>query len=189
MHDFVRPDLGRAIPYGVYDVGQNVGWVSVGIDHDTAAFAVESLRRWWYAMGQARYPEATRLLVTADAGGSNSPRVHLWKVELQKLADEIGRPIAVCHFPPGTSNWNKIEHRLFSFITMNWRGKPLITHEVIVNLIAATTTTAGLRVRAQLDTNAYPKGVKVSQQDLGTLNLRPARFHGDWNYVIAPRRQ
>ena len=189
VHDFVRPDLGRAIPYGVYDVGQNVGWVSVGIDHDTAAFAVESLRRWWYAMGQARYPEATRLLVTADAGGSNSPRVHLWKVELQKLADEIGRPIAVCHFPPGTSNWNKIEHRLFSFITMNWRGKPLITHEVIVSLIAATTTTAGLRVRAQLDTNAYPKGVKVSQQDLGTLNLRPARFHGDWNYVIAPRRQ
>jgi hypothetical protein len=189
MHDFVRPELGRAIPYGVYDLGQNAGWVSVGMDHDTAAFAVESLRRWWYAMGQPRYRQAQRLLITADAGGSNGPKVHLWKVELQKLADEIGRPIAVCHFPPGTSKWNKIEHRLFSFISLNWRGKPLTSHEVIVSLIAGTTTTTGLKVRAKLDTNAYPKGVKVARKDLATLNLRPARFHGEWNYVIFPRRE
>ncbi|MBI2833789.1 MAG: ISAzo13 family transposase [Acidobacteria bacterium] len=187
IHDFVRPDLGRAIPYGVYDLGENAGWVSVGIDHDTAAFAVESLRRWWYAMGQPRYRRARRLLVTADAGGSNGPKVHPWKVELQKLADEIGRPIAVCHFPPGTSKWNKIEDRLFSFISLNWRGKSLTSHEVIVSLIAGTTATAGLKVRAKLDTHAYPKGVKVARKDFASLNLRPARFHGEWNYVIFPR--
>ena len=166
VHDFKIPELGRAAPYGVYDMAQNTGWVSVGIDHDTAAFAVESIRRWWYSMGQPVYPRAQRLLITADAGGSNGSRVRLWKVELQKLADELGLRIAVCHFPPGTSKWNKIEHRLFSFISQNWRGKPLISHEVIVNLIAATTTGKGLRVQSQLDDNRYPKGIKVSDKEM-----------------------
>jgi hypothetical protein len=187
MHDFVLPELGRASPYGVYDLAANEAWVSVGTDHDTAAFAVEAIRRWWQTMGQPLYPGATRLLVTADAGGSNGYRIRLWKAELQKLADETGLEIAVCHFPPGTSKWNKIEHRLFSAITMNWRGKPLVSHEVIVKLIAATTTRTGLRVRSGLDTNAYPAGVNVSDADMATLYLRPDDFHGDWNYSLLPR--
>jgi transposase len=186
VHDFVLPGLGRAIPYGVYDLGTNTGWVSVGIDHDTAAFAVESIRRWWKWMGVRAYPHARRLLITADAGGSNGVRLRLWKVELQKLADELRLPISVCHFPPGTSKWNKIEHRLFSFISQNWRGKPLISHEVIVKLIASTTTTTGLRVRSRLDTQSYPAGLKVSRQAVDALALRPDSFHGDWNYTILP---
>ena len=186
VHDFVMPGLGRAIPYGVYDLGHNTGWVSVGIDHDTATFAVESIRRWWKWMGARVYPRARRLLITADAGGSNGARLRLWKVELQRLADELRLPISVCHFPPGTSKWNKIEHRLFSFISQNWRGKPLITHEVIVKLIASTTTTTGLRVRSRLDTGSYPAGVKVSRQAMDALALRPESFHGDWNYTIRP---
>lgn len=188
VHDFVIPELGRAIPYGVYDIGQNVGWVNVGIDHDTASFAVESIRRWWQQMGQARYPKATRLLVTADAGGSNGPRIRLWRVELQHLADQLRIPITVCHFPPGTSKWNKIEHRLFSFISMNWRGKPLLSYQVIVSLIAATTTQAGLRVEAAVDRNKYPSGVKVADAEVRRVNLKPARFHGDWNYTVGPQR-
>jgi len=187
VHDFLIPELGRAIPYGVYDIGQNVGWVSVGIDHDTASFAVESIRRWWHHMGQPRYPKARRLLVTADAGGSNGPRIRLWRVELQRLADDLGLPITVCHFPPGTSKWNKIEHRLFSFISMNWRGKPLLSYQVIVSLIAATTTHAGLRVDAALDRNRYPAGVKVPDAEVQRVNLKPARFHGDWNYTVGPQ--
>jgi len=186
IHDFVVPELGRAIPYGVFDLGQNAGWVSVGVDHDTAAFAVESIRRWWYSMGRPVYRNAKRVLITADAGGSNGPKVRLWKVELQKLADEIRLPITICHFPPGTSKWNKIEHRLFSFISQNWRGKPLTTYRVIVNLIAATTTTTGLKVKARLDTNNYPLGAKVPASELAAVSLRVARFHGDWNYTILP---
>ena len=189
MHDFVIPDLGRASPYGVYDLGANEAWVSVGTDHDTAAFAVESIRRWWRSMGQPLYPDATRLLVTADAGGSNGYRTRLWKRELQKLADESGLEIAVHHFPPGTSKWNKIEHRLFSAITQNWRGKPLVSHETMVDLIAATTTRTGLKVRSELDTGAYPKGVTVSDADMETLYLRPDAFHGEWNYSILPRER
>ena len=187
MHDFVIDELGRASPYGVYDVAANQAWVSVGTDHDTAAFAVESIRRWWRTMGQPLYPGATRLLVTADAGGSNGYRLRLWKMELQKLADETGLEIAVCHFPPGTSKWNKIEHRLFSAISQNWRGKPLVSHEVIVKLIAATTTQTGLRVRSELDPNAYPAGVTVSDAAMETLYLRPDAFHGEWNYSLLPR--
>ncbi len=187
VHDFVIPELGRAIPYGVYDLATNSGWVSVGVDHDTSTFAVEAVRRWWKSMGSERYPQARRLLITADGGGSNGSRAHLWKVELQKLADELGMPITVSHFPPGTSKWNKIEHRLFSFISQNWRGKPLISHEVIVNLIAATTTATGLKVRAELDTAAYPVGQKVSPQDIAAVNLRRSSFLGEWNYTIVPR--
>jgi transposase len=187
MHDFVIEGLGRASPYGVYDVGENEAWVSVGTDHDTAAFAVESIRRWWRTMGEALYPDATRILITADAGGSNGYRVRLWKRELQKLADETGMEMAVRHFPPGTSKWNKIEHRLFSAITQNWRAKPLVSHEVIVKLIAATTTRTGLRVRSGLDTNAYPKGVSVPDADMKTLHLRKDAFHGEWNYSLLPR--
>jgi transposase len=186
VHDFVQPELGRAIPYGVYDLGANTGWVSVGIDHDTAAFAVASIRRWWQRMGRRAYPRARRLLITADAGGSNGARVRLWKVELQKLADRLRLPISVCHFPPGTSKWNKIEHRLFSFISQNWRGQPLVSHAVIVNLIAATTTPTGLRVRARLDRTRYPPGLTVSRAALGAVRLRPDSFHGDWNYTILP---
>ena len=186
VHDFLIPELGRATPYGVYDLARNMGWVSVGRDHDTAAFAVESIRRWWRSMGQAVYPKAKRLLITADAGGSNGPRVRLWKVELQKFADETGLRIAVCHFPPGTSKWNKIEHRLFSFISQNWRGKPLISFEVIVNLIAGTTTAKGLKVRSELDTNTYPAGTKVPDKQLAQVRLKPDAFHGDWNYEIPP---
>jgi transposase len=187
VHDFLIPELGRATPYGVYDLARNTGWVSVGMDHDTAAFAVESIRRWWRSMGQAVYPQAKRLLITADAGGSNGPRVRLWKVELQKFADETGLRIAVCHFPPGTSKWNKIEHRLFSFLSQNWRGKPLISFEVIVNLIAGTTTATGLEVRSELDTNVYPAGAKVADRELAQVRLKPDVFHGDWNYEIHPR--
>ncbi len=187
VHDFIIPELGRAAPYGVYDIAQNVGWVSVGIDHDTSAFAVETIRRWWYSMGQQTYPNANRLLITADSGGSNGSRVKLWKLELQKLADETGMEISVCHLPPGTSKWNKIEHRLFSFITKNWRGKPLISHEVIVSLIAGTTTETGLKVRCLLDTNSYPKGIKLSDKDMANVNIVKHDFHGEWNYTIGPR--
>ncbi len=186
VHDFIT-ELGRANPYGVYDVAQNAGWVSVGIDHDTAAFAVESIRRWWTMMGAAVYPSATKLLVTADGGGSNGYRVRLWKFELQKLADETGLGLTVCHFPPGTSKWNQIEHRLFSFIGQNWRGKPLISYQVIVDLIAATTTTKGLTVRSALDENTYEKGRTVSDADMATVNVTPDIFHGEWNYTIRPR--
>jgi hypothetical protein len=184
VHDFGKQ---KDVPYGVYDLGLNAGWVSVGTDHDTSAFAVESIRRWWNMMGREAYPEARRLLITADSGGSNGARVRLWKLELQKLADETGLEISVCHFPPGTSKWNRIEHRLFSFITKNWRGKPLVSHEVIVDLIAATTTRTGLRVQSQLDTGKYPKGIKVGKQEFATIQLRPDLFHGEWNYAITPR--
>ena len=189
VHDFEirEPSKGKVAPYGVYDLGRNVGWVSVGVDHDTAAFAVESIRRWWRWMGHSSYPQAKRLLITADSGGSNGARVRLWKWELQKLADEIGLEISVCHFPPGTSKWNKIEHRLFSFISQNWRGKPLISHEVVINLIAGTTTTGGLEVKSKLDSNTYPKGLKVSDQQMAELQLRRDKFHGDWNYRLLPR--
>src|SRR5499433_3199051 len=178
VYDFIIPALGRVTPYGVYDMAQNTGWVNVGTDHDTATFAVESIRRWWYAMGQPAYPHARTLLITADGGGSNGSRVRLWKLELQQLADETGLEIAVCHFPPGTSKWNKIEHRLFSFISQNWRGKPLVSHEVIVNLIAATTTRTGLRVQSQLDTGKYPKGIKVGKQEFAAIEIRRNPFHG-----------
>jgi len=186
VHDFIIPELGRANPYGVYDIANKKGWVSVGIDHDTAAFAVESIRRWWISMGQQAYPEARSLLITADGGGSNGSRVRLWKIELQKLADELGFPISVCHLPPGTSKWNKIEHRLFAFITQNWRGKPLVTHEVIVNLIAATKTVTGLAVRCEIDGNQYPAGIKVSDKEISAVNLVRDSFHGEWNYTILP---
>ena len=186
VHDFIDPKLGRAVPYGVYDIGDNKGWVSVGTDHDTASFAVHAISRWWLTMGQNRYPHATRLLVTADGGGSNGHRVRLWKVELQRLANTLGIPITVCHLPPGTSKWNKIEHRLFSFITINWRGKPLRSFKTIVQLIAATTTTTGLIVRAELDESKYPKGVKISDAEFMALNLARHPFHGDWNYTISP---
>jgi transposase len=188
VHDFLIPELGRANPYGIYDIGLNVGWVSVGVDHDTAEFAVESIRRWWRSMGQQAYPKSTNLLITADGGGSNGSRVRLWKLELQKFADESALSIAVCHFPPGTSKWNKIEHRLFSRITQNWRGKPLVSLEVIVSLIAATRTTTGLKVHSELDTRAYAKGVKVSDQEIAQLNLHRDQFHGEWNYEIHPRK-
>ena len=184
MHDFGKQ---KDVPYGVYDLGQNAGWVSVGTDHDTSAFAVESIRRWWNMMGLEAYPKARQLLITADSGGSNGSRVRLWKLELQKLADETGLEISVCHFPPGTCKWNRIEHRLFSFITKNWRGKPLVSHEVIVNLIAATTTRTGLRVQSQLDTGKYPKGIKVGKQEFAAIQLGPETFHGEWNYAITPR--
>jgi transposase len=187
IHDFIDPKLSRAVPYGVYDITNNVGWVSVGTDHDTAAFAVNAIRRWWRTMGRKRHPKAKRLMITADAGGSNGYRVRLWKIELQKLADELKLPITVCHMPPGTSKWNKIEHRLFSFITINWRGKPLRSYRTIVQLIAATTTDTGLKVRAELDENKYPEGVKISDAQMAAINLSRHAFHGDWNYTIAPR--
>jgi transposase len=185
VHDFVTAQ-GRAIPYGVYDLGANTGWVSVGMTHDTAEFAVATIRRWWQRMGRQRYPKARRLLILADAGGSNGARLRLWKVELQKLADALHLSIAVSHFPPGTSKWNKVEHRLFSFISQNWRGNPLISHAVIVKLIAATRTTAGLLVKAYLDRHRYPQGREVSQAELDRVRLRPDAFHGDWNYAILP---
>jgi hypothetical protein len=188
VHDFIDRQKGRVNPYGVYDLKQNEGWVSVGTDHDTGAFAVESIRRWWQKMGTARYPKATRLLITADGGGSNGYRLRLWKSELQKLADETGLELAVCHFPPGTSKWNKIEHRLFSAISQNWRGKPLTSHEVVLNLIAATTTTTGLSVHSELDMSDYPTGRIVSDTEMETLNLRTDAFHGEWNYSLLPRR-
>jgi len=186
VYDFVDKALGKANPYGVYDPVANVGWVSVGVDHDTAEFAVETLRRWWEKMGRLRYPTATELLVNADGGGSNGTRVRLWKVALQRLADETGLRITVCHFPPGTSKWNKIEHRMFSYISMNWRGKPLISHEVIVNLIASTTTQTGLKIEAEIDTNLYPKGLRVTDEELEKINIQKANFHGEWNYTILP---
>jgi hypothetical protein len=188
VHDFPDKRLGKAIPYGVYDLARNEGWVSVGIDHDTARFAAASLRRWWEEMGASRYPGATELMITADGGGSNSSRNRLWKVALQELADDLGLTLRVCHFPPGTSKWNEIEHRLFCFITKNWRGRPLTSCEVIENLIAATTTEAGLTVRAALDTDAYEVGIEVSDEQLAAVRLTPARFHGEWNYTIRPRR-
>ncbi|MFH9979402.1 ISAzo13 family transposase [Streptomyces sp. NPDC017179] len=187
VHDFADPKLGKAIPYGVYDVTANTGWVNVGTDHDTAAFAVESIRRWWSGQGQAAYPQATRLLITADAGGSNGYRTRAWKIELARLAAETGLTITVCHLPPGTSKWNKIEHRLFSHITMNWRGRPLTSHEVIVQSIAATTTRTGLRVMAELDTNTYPTGVAVDDAEMAALPLTRHLFHGEWNYALHPR--
>ena len=189
VHDFIDPALARAVPYGVYDIANNVGWVSVGTDHDTAAFAVNAIRRWWRGMGVKRHPKAKRLMISADGGGSNGYRVRLWKVELQKLADEIRMPITVCHLPPGTSKWNKIEHRLFSFITINWRGKPLRCYRTIVQLISGTTTETGLIVRAGLDKKKYPKGVKVTDAQLASVKLMPHTFHGDWNYTISPRRK
>ena len=187
VHDFVIPELGRAAPYGVYDLANNSGWVSVGVDHDTSAFAVETIRRWWYRMGQQSYPQATELLITADSGGSNGSRVRLWKVELQRLADETGLELRVCHLPPGTSKWNKIEHCLFSFISQNWRGKPLVSHQVIVDLIAATSTKTGLKVRAQIDSNLYPSGLKVSDKQVAALHIERDAFHGEWNYKILPQ--
>lgn len=187
VHDFAAPTLGKAIPYGVYALTANAGWVSIGIDHDTADFAVEALRRWWRYMGAPLYPQATTLLITAESGGSNGSRRRRWKVALQRLADELGLGISVCHFPPGTSKWNKIEHRMFSHISLNWRGQPLTSLAVIVNLIAHTTTRQGLYIEAALDTNPYPTGMVVSDQELATVSLKRADFHGDWNYTITPR--
>jgi hypothetical protein len=188
VHDFIDKKLGKAIPYGVYDLAANTGWVSVGIDHDTSDFAVETIRGWWQHLGRKRYPQAKELLITADGGGSNGCRSRLWKVALQRLATELRLIIRVCHLPPGTSKWNKIEHRLFSQIASNWRGRPLTSHEVIVQLIANTTTTTGLRVRAALDKRSYPTGRKVTNQELATINLHPAKFHGEWNYTIRPTK-
>lgn len=186
VHDFINPELGRVNPYGVYDIGRNTGWVNVGITADTAEFAVESIRRWWRNEGFKRYPRAAELLITADGGGSNGYRVRLWKVELQRLADELGLPISVCHLPPGTSKWNKIEHRLFSFISMNWRGKPLVSYETIVKLISATTTDRGLTVQCAIDENQYEKGRKISDSEMAALNLHSNKFHGEWNYTLVP---
>ncbi len=186
VHDFMDKVLGKAIPYGVYDLTANAGWVSVGSDHDTADFAAETVRRWWRNMGQPQYPRATELLITADGGGSNGSRCRLWKVALQRLADELRLVISVCHFPPGTSKWNKIEHRLFSQIAVNWRGRPLTSHEVVVQLIGDTRTETGLRVQAELDHNHYPTGIKVPNKALAAVNLRRAEFHGEWNYTISP---
>ena len=187
MHDFPDMAEGKAIPYGVYDMTRNEGWVNVGTDHDTPRFAVESIRRWWQHMGQRAYPSAKELLVVADAGGSKSARSRVWKKCLQELADEVGLRISVSHFPPGARKWNKIEHRLFSHITLNWRGRPLTSYETVVNLIGSTTTRTGLRVQAALDKGEYPTGVRASDEELSTLNLRPKRFHGEWNYSLAPR--
>jgi hypothetical protein len=191
VHDFIDPDVPKAIPYGVYDVGKNAGWVNVGCDHDTATFAMESIRRWWRAMGEPVYPEAQKLLICADSGGSNGYRIRLWKVELQKFGDETGLEVAVCHLPPGTSKWNKIEHRLFSHISMNWRGRPLVSHEVVVKLIGKTKTKTGLKVKAKLDKRKYPTKVKVSDEEMEKLNIE---YHLDspnpeWNYTIRPRNQ
>ena len=187
VHDFLIKELGRAVPYGIYDLAANAGWVSVGVDHDTAAFAVQTIRRWWHDIGDKRYPNAKRLTITADGGGSNGSRVRLWKRELQTLANELGIEITVHHLPPGTSKWNKIEHRLFSFITMNWRAKPLVSYRVIVDLISATTTDTGLTVRCELDTNLYPKGIAVADKDMDAINISRADFHGEWNYTIRQR--
>lgn len=185
-HDFPNQELGKVIPYGIYDIASNLGWVNVGVDHDTAAFAVASIKQWWQEMGQKMYPEASELLITADCGGSNGYRVRLWKTELQKLATETGLKIKVCHFPPGTSKWNKIEHRMFCHITENWRGRPLVSREVVVNLIGNTTTKTGLNIQARLDQNSYPIGQKISDEELENVNLRRDRFQGNWNYSILP---
>jgi len=187
VHDFEIKGLGKVAPYGVYDIAANQGWVNVGIDADTAAFAVESIRRWWQLLGQARYPTARHLHITADGGGSNGSRVRLWKRELQRLADELGLAITVTHLPPGTSKWNRIEHRLFAFISQNWRGKPLVSHLVILQLIAATTTDTGLIVTCDLDRNLYPKGIKVTDDEMAEINIEPHSFHGEWNYTIRPK--
>ena len=187
VHDFPDKKLGKAIPYGVYDIVNNEGWVSVGTNHDTAEFAAASIGRWWREMGRERFPRATRLMITADGGGSNSSRSRLWKVALQELADELKMELQVCHFPPGTSKWNKIEHRLFCFITKNWRGRPLTSYQAVVNLIASTTSTKGLTVRAALDTGEYPTGRKVSKEQMAAIKCTPAEFHGEWNYTIRPR--
>ena len=189
VHDFLEPELGKAIPYGVYDLSQNQGWVSVGMDHDTARFAAEAIGRWWKKMGSTRYRHARELLICADGGGSNGSRSRLWKVALQELAIKLRMPIHVCHLPPGTSKWNKIEHRMFSHISRNWRGRPLVSHDVIVQLIANTTTQAGLRIRAELDTGQYPTGISVTDAELAALNLKRADFHGDWNYTLLPLRR
>jgi hypothetical protein len=186
VHDFLIPTKGKAIPYGVYDLTRDEGWVSVGIDHDTAAFAVNSIRRWWKTMGRRAYPHACELLITADSGGSNGVRTRLWKWELQKLASEIRLPISVHHLPPGTSKWNKIEHRLFSFISQNWRGQPLTSLAVIINLIARTRTRKGLLVRCELDTGRYPKAEKITEEQMAGLRIKPDQFHGEWNYIIQP---
>ena len=187
VYDFIDPNLGKVVPYGVDDLTANQGWVSVGIDHDTAEFAVESIRRWWLEMGRPLYPGARRLLITADCGGSNGYRVRLWRVRLQTLADELGMAVQVCHFPPGTSKWNKIEHRMFCHITQNWRGRPLLSREVVVNLIGNTSTAAGLQVHAKLDEQIYPAGIKVSDQELAEVAINRDDFHGEWNYTIKPR--
>jgi Rhodopirellula transposase DDE domain len=189
VHDFQDKELGKAIPYGVYDVTNNQGWVSVGIDHDTAYFATASIRRWWREMGSERFPSAGELFITADGGGSNSYRTRLWRVALQELANEIDLKLTVSHLPPGTSKWNKVEHRLFSFITQNWRGKPLVSVQVIVNLIAATRTAKGLIVKAALDEGTYETGISVTDEQMAKLNLKPAKFHGEWNYTIKPQRK
>jgi hypothetical protein len=186
-HDFEDKQLGKFTPYGIHDQGRNEGWVSVGVDHDTAEFAVASIRNWWTRMGKSVYPEARELLITADAGGSNGYRTRLWKRELQKLADETGLTLTICHFPPGTSKWNKIEHRMFCHITANWRGRPLSSLEVAVNLIGSTTTKKGLSIQAGLDLSAYEKGIRVSNEEMSKLNLKPADFHGEWNYMITSR--
>mgnify|MGYP001589684086 FL=1 len=185
-HDFLIKENGKAAPYGVYDVTRNIGWVGVGIDHDTASFAVRTIRRWWQVMGRARYPQAKELLIMADSGGSNGARVRLWKVELQKFANAMGKTITVCHFPPGTSKWNKIEHRLFSYISMNWRGRPLVNLATIISLIGSTRTKGGLRVRCELDSGRYPKGIKIPDAQMAKINLHRHDFHGDWNYTIRP---
>jgi len=188
VHDFPGDAVGKAIPYGVYDLANNEGWVSVGIDHDTAEFAVNAIRLWWTRMGRHRFPRARTLVITADGGGSNGPRSRLWKWALQRLADDFDLTLSICHFPPGTSKWNKIEHRLFSVISQNWRGKPLVSHQAIVNLIAATTTRTGLRVKAALDTRRYDTAIQVPDEVLARLRITPHAFHGDWNYTITPRR-
>jgi DDE family transposase len=189
VHDFMDKELGKAIPYGIYDITENEGWVSVGIDHDTARFAAEAIHRWWKKMGSKRHRGARELLITADGGGSNGSRCRLWKVALQDLADQLEMPVHVCHFPPGTSKWNKIEHRMFCHITQNWRGRPLVSHEVIINLIANTATTQGLQIQAELDTESYPAGVKVTNEELAAVKLKPSKFHGEWNYRILPSRE
>ncbi len=189
VHDFLDKRLGKAIPYGVYDLTENQGWVSVGIDHDTARFATQAIHRWWKKMGAKRYHGAKKLLIMADGGGSNGSRCRLWKIALQELADRLKIPIHVCHFPPGTSKWNKIEHRMFCHITQNWRGRPLISHDVIVNLIANTATEQGLKIKAELDCGSYPTGIKVTDEELAAVNLKLAAFHGDWNYYILPNRR
>ena len=188
VHDFLDPALGKAVPYGVYDIARNAGWVAVGIDHDTAQFAVATIRRWWKKLGQSKYPRSRSVVIVADAGGSNGSRVRLWKWELQGLAEDLGLSVRVHHLPPGTSKWNKIEHRLFSFITKNWRGQPLLTHATIVNLIAATTTQEGLRIHCYLDRRRYPLKVKVTDEQIAQIHIEPDTFHGEWNYTIHPRR-
>jgi hypothetical protein len=189
VHDFKIPELGKVAPYGVYDIAANHGWVSVGVDADTGAFAVESIRRWWHKLGKARYPGANCLTITADCGGSNGPQVKLWKRELQRFANETGLKVIVAHLPPGTSKWNKIEHRLFAFITMNWRGKPLVSHQVIVQLIGSTSTETGLKVCCEIDGNLYPKGIKVLDEEMLAIDISRNEFHGEWNYTISPNQQ